>query len=163
MSCGGDSFTSWNYGSFFFPTHIITKKKKKIIYPKITVLLYSKATVLKYHLKNNIPDVGVQRPKDVYILNKICLFTLRKLIPLYVLQHCHIPISIVFWWSHDYLIRDGSLIFFVYSYPPVLHEDLTGYSSSDCVTSKQKVTQEDLQATSENIFTAMFVNQCSLH
>lgn len=85
MSCGGDSFTSWNYGSFFFPHPHNNNNNKKSIYPKITVLLYSKATVLKYHLKNNIPDVEVQRPKDVYILNKICLFTLRKLVPLYVL------------------------------------------------------------------------------
>lgn len=66
----------------YFPTHIITKGS---IYPKVTVLLYSKAIVLKYHLRNNIPNMGVQRPKGVYIHSRICLFSLGKLVPLYVL------------------------------------------------------------------------------
>lgn len=66
----------------YSPTHIIRKSR---IYPKVTVWLYSKAIVLKYHLRNNIPNMGIQRPKGVYILNKICLFSLRKLVPLYVL------------------------------------------------------------------------------
>lgn len=60
----------------YFPTHILTTGS---IYPKVTVLLHSKAIVLKYHLrKKNIPNMGVQRPKGVYILKKICLFSLRK-------------------------------------------------------------------------------------
>lgn len=66
----------------YFPTRLITKGS---IYPKVTVLLYCKAIVLKYHLRNNITSMGVQRPKGVYILNKICLFSLRKSVLLYVL------------------------------------------------------------------------------
>lgn len=66
----------------FFPTHSITKVS---VFPKVSVLLYSKSKELKYHLKNNIPDVAVKRPKGVYILRKMCLFSLRKLVPLCVL------------------------------------------------------------------------------
>lgn len=59
----------------YFHTHIITKGK---IYPKVPILLHGKAIVLKYHLRNSIPNMALQRSKSVYIPNMICLFSPRK-------------------------------------------------------------------------------------
>lgn len=56
----------------FFPTHIITKVS---VFPKISVLLYSKSIELKYDLKNNIPGVAVKRLKGVCILKNVFIFT----------------------------------------------------------------------------------------